>query len=200
MNRHIFKLVLLLGLASCRKDPLGPTGVQLDIFTSDPHLYATSFNMLWLDDSVRLFEQRVPDMGTLDEAQAPAASVFIAMDPDKVGWRRVVVRGFQNDKVISEGSARFDTAPGIWTEFGVKMVPFGTLPDTDGDGLPDSIDHCQRDPADQCGVIQPPQPDAGTIDPAVDGGMSAPDVGMIDLVSGPPVTPTSIDGGADGRD
>src|SRR3954466_9040314 len=89
MNRRIFHAVVLFALASCRKDPLGLTGVQLDIITSDPHLYATSFQMLWLDDSARLFEQRVPDgMGILE---APTASVFIAFDADKAGWRRVVV-------------------------------------------------------------------------------------------------------------
>jgi hypothetical protein len=190
MNRRIFHAVVLFALASCRKDPLGPTGVQLDIITSDPHLVATSYQMLWLDDSARLFDQRVPDgMGTLD---TPTASVFIVFDEDKAGWRRVVVHGFRDDKPISEGSARFNAPAGVWTQFGVTMVPLGTLPDADGDGLPDGIDHCPRDPTDLCGVVPPPQLDASAPDSAAD---AAADVGGSDVFPGPVVTPTALDGG-----
>jgi hypothetical protein len=190
MNRRIFHAVVLFALASCRKDPLGLTGVQLDIITSDPHLYATSFQMLWLDDSARLFEQRVPDgMGILE---APTASVFIAFDADKAGWRRVVVHGFRDDTPISEGSARFNAEAGVWTQFGLTMVPLGTLPDADGDGLPDGIDHCPRDPTDQCGVVPPPQPDASAAETGPDTGR---ETGVLDVVPGPVVTPTALDGG-----
>jgi hypothetical protein len=196
MKTSSLKFVLLLGtlaLAACRPDPLGPTGVQIDLVTQDPRLYATSFQLVWMDQASQLFEKRVPETGLIDEMQAPAVSVYISLTSDKVGMRRVLVRGLRDEKLISEGAARFYASDGVWSEIGVPMVALGTLPDSDGDGLPDSVDNCPRE-RDPCGSTTTP-PDAGA-EPdaeAPDAAPATPDLGPnLDV---PPVLPTSLDAG-----
>jgi hypothetical protein len=202
MKRLSPKFALLLGtlaLVACRPDRLGSTGVQLDLITSDPRLYATSFIVTWMDETNQLFQVRVPNQGDLDQTQAPTVSVFIALTPDKVGMRRVAVHGYKDDTIISEGAARLYASANVWSQLGVPMVAFGSLPDSDGDGLPDAVDDCphERDP---CGSSA--MPDAGETDVDAgagdDGGTApdaetAPDAGTVD---GPDIVPTGFDGPA----
>jgi hypothetical protein len=143
-----------LPILSCRPEPLAPTGVLIDLRTEDPRLYAQTFQLVWLDQTDRLLDIRVPEEGVLDEIQAPAVSVFIGMADDRAGWRRLVARGYRGEEPVSEATAEFPTGPGVWTQIGVPMLPVGSLVDSDADGLPDSIDHCPRDP-DPC-PAQPP--------------------------------------------
>jgi hypothetical protein len=196
MKTPQFKLLSLLAtlaLGGCRSDPLGPTGVQVDLLTADPRLYATNFDLLWLDDRDRLFQVRVPEEGVIDELQAPAVSVFIALSADKVGKRRVAVRGYRGDALISEGAVELMAGRNVWTEIGIKMVPFGTLPDSDVDGLPDQIDYCPHE-KDPCGQPPPEEtPDAGTeVDAGEDAGgpdLTAPADAGTEV---PPVQPTNL--------
>jgi hypothetical protein len=187
----IFSLLLgTLTLAACRPDPLGPTGVQIDLITQDPRLYATSFQLLWMDQTTQLLDQRVPEQGTIDETQAPAVSVFIALTGDTTGMRRVLVRGLQGDKLVSEGAARLFPAPNYWSQIGIPMLAFGALADSDGDGLPDAVDNCphERDP---CGSGAVP-PDAGaTPDAEAPETTEPPDAAPI--VDSPSVLPTGVD-------
>jgi hypothetical protein len=149
-----------MALAACRSDPLGPTGVQVDILTEESRLFATSFTLSWMDEANQLFQTRVPEVGYIDEEHAPAVSVFIAQ-PEKVGMRRVLVRGYRDDvNPVSEGAARLVTVRGVWSQLGLLMFPTGSLPDQDGDSLPDSVDNCPRE-RDPCGSGQTPEPDAG---------------------------------------
>jgi hypothetical protein len=191
------KLAVLLGtlaLCACRHDPLGSTGVQVDLLTGDSRIYATYFLMSWMDEQNQLFLVRVPEAqgAFIDAEQAPAVSVFIALDPGKAGVRRLLVRGYRDDVIISEGAARLPTAPNVWVQFGLNMKPAGSLPDQDGDGLPDAVDNCPRE-RDPCTGTPPPEVDAG-----VDAGDpdAAPDAGpdlAPDLpVERPPVMPTNI--------
>ena len=154
----LLKFVVLCGtlaLAGCKPDPLGPTGVQLDLLTTDSRLYASYFVLAWMDEQAPLFEVRVPEGDAfIDAEQAPAVSVFIALDTNKVGKRRVLARGYGSDgQLVSEGAATLRSAAGVWVQLGVSMSPFGSLPDQDGDGLPDAVDNCphERDP---CGSGQ----------------------------------------------
>jgi hypothetical protein len=190
-------LILLLGtlaLAACRPDPLGATGVQLDLVTQDPRLYASFFQLTWMDENDRLLDARVPEHGTLDEMQAPAVSVFIALRADKVAMRRVLVLGFRDDQLVSEGAARLFASPDVWSQLGVPMVAIGALPDSDGDGLPDTVDNCPRE-RDPCGSSTP---DAGAVDVdagAPDAAPTTPDAEPI--IDGPAVQPSSLDAGGD---
>jgi hypothetical protein len=186
--------VLCAALAiGCKPDLLGPTGIQLDLLTADSRLYASYFVLTWLDDQGPLFEARVPDGDALiDVDQAPAVSVFIALDANNVGTRRVVVRGYGSDgQNISLGAAKLDAHPDVWVNLGVPMRALGALPDQDGDGIPDSIDNCPRE-RDPCGGT-PVEADAGA--PPADAGPDlAPDLG----VERAPVLPTNLtDAGAD---
>jgi hypothetical protein len=184
MKSPLEKFVVLLGtltLAACRPDPLGPTGVQVDILTEDSRLFAANFILSWMDEQNQLFQVRVPEDGFIDEEHAPAVSVFIAQ-PERVGMRRVLVRGYRGDQtLVSEAAARLVTVRNFWSQLGLKMQPFGSLPDQDGDGIPDSVDNCPRE-RDPCGSTPPPEdagappdaeadasPDAG-IDAGVDAG------------------------------
>jgi hypothetical protein len=193
MKTSLLKFLVLSGtlaLCACRKDPLGSTGVQIDIRTEDSRLYASYFNMIWLDEQNQLFQVRVPEAedAFIDEEQAPAVSVFIALDPGKAGLRRVLVRGFRDGQIVSEGAARLEAAANYWEQLGLKMVALGSLPDQDGDGFPDSVDNCPRQP-DPCTGAPPPVADAGVEDASPDGG---PDLEP-DLPSEqPPAIPTSI--------
>src|SRR5438046_631488 len=84
-----------LALSACRPDPLGSTGVQLDLTTTDSRVYASYFILSWMDEQKELFEVRVPDGDAfIDAEQAPVVSVFIALDRAKVGRRRALVRGY----------------------------------------------------------------------------------------------------------
>lgn len=161
----LFVLVGTLALSACRSDPLGPTGVQVDILTEDSRLFATSFVLTWMDETNQLFQTRVPEEGIIDELHAPAVSVFIAQ-PERVGMRRVLVRGYRDEgNGVSEGAARLVAVRGVWSQLGLKMVGFGTLPDQDGDGFPDSVDNCPRE-RDPCGSGQAVEADAGTSEDA----------------------------------
>ena len=154
-------LAATLALCACRPDPLGPTGVQVDIFTGDSRLYATSFILSWMDEHNRLFDVRVPEEGFIDEMHAPAVSVFIAQSPEKTGTRRILVRGFREEQTpVSEAAARILTVGNVWSQLGLPMSAYGSLPDRDADGLPDSVDNCplERDP---CGSGQTVEVDAG---------------------------------------
>lgn len=148
-----------LALNACRADPLGPTGVQVDIITKDSQLFATSFLLVWMNETDQLFQTRVPEDGFIDEEHAPAVSVFIAQ-PERVGVRRVLVRGYRDEAPVSEGAARLVAVRGVWSQLGLEMVPFGRLPNQDGDGLPDQVDNCPREP-DPCGSGAPLEADAG---------------------------------------
>jgi hypothetical protein len=110
---------------------------------------------------------RVPEGDAfIDAEQAPAVSVFIALDTNKVGKRRVLARGYGSDgQLVSEGAATLRSAAGVWVQLGVSMSPFGSLPDQDGDGLPDAVDNCphERDPCGSGQVVamaapSPPTP------------------------------------------
>jgi hypothetical protein len=193
MNTSLLKFVVLVGmlaLAACRKDSLGATGVQLDILTGDSRFFASYFMMTWLDDQKQLFQVRVPEAedAFIDEEQAPAVSVFIALDPRSAGMRRVLVRGYRDGQIISEGAARLLAARNVWVQLGLEMHAAGSLPDQDGDGFPDVVDNCPRE-RDPCGST-PPGMDAGADDAGPDLGPDlAPDLpGERPL----PVMPTSI--------
>jgi hypothetical protein len=165
MKTSLLKLALLSGmlaLASCRPDPLGPTGVQLDLVTTDSRLYAAYFTLAWMDEQNQLFQVRVPEAedAFIDAEQAPAVSVFIALDADRVGLRRVLVRGYRDGQIVSEAAARLMPAPNVWVELPVKMSAFGSLPDQDGDGVPDAVDNCPRE-RDTCTGAPPVEMDAG---------------------------------------
>jgi hypothetical protein len=193
MKKSLLKFAVLVGtlaLAACRKDPLGTTGVQLDIRTEDPRLYASFFVLSWMDEQSQLFQVRVPeDEGTfIDQEQAPTVSVFVALDPDGVGKRRVLVRGFRDGAILSEGAEALLPVRNVWVQLPLNMVAGGTLPDQDGDGLPDRVDNCphERDP---CG-----QPDAGVESPPdaePDLAPDTPDAGP-DLLPDTTVNPNSI--------
>jgi hypothetical protein len=189
------KLVLLLGtlaLTACRPDPLGSTGVQVDLITQDARLYATSFRLLWMDETRQLLDTRVPEQGIIDQAQAPAVSVFIALTADKIGMRRLLVLGFHDDTLISEGAARLFPAANYWSEIGVPMVALGVLPDSDGDGLPDAVDNCPHE-HDPCGSGTA-TPDAGAEPDAEVPDTTIPDAAPI--IDGPSVLPTGFDAGS----
>jgi hypothetical protein len=183
---HLKHLVLVgtLALHACRQDPLGSTGAQIDISTADSRLYASFFTMAWMDEQNHHFLVRVPeDEGTfIDQEQAPVVSVFIALEPRRVGMRRVLARGYRDGVIVSEGAARLLTARNVWVQLPLKMVAGGTLPDQDGDGFPDAIDNCPRE-RDPCGAGVP---DAGVETP--DAGETGPDAGPDMLI----VDPTSI--------
>jgi hypothetical protein len=174
--------------------------VQVDILTEDSRLFATSFILIWMDEQNQLFQVRVPEEGFVDEVHAPAVSVFIAQSPSQVGTRRVLVRGYRDEQtVVSESAARLLTVRNVWSQLGLKMVPFGTLPDQDGDGFPDSVDNCplERDP---CGSAPPLEADAGAPPDAEPD--ASPDEGAApDLApDGSRFDPTGLpDGGADQR-
>jgi hypothetical protein len=194
MKTFLLKFAVLAGtiaLTACRKDPLGSTGAQIDIRTEDSRLFASYFVLSWMDDQNQLFQIRVPeDEGTfIDEEQAPTVSVFIALAADQAGKRRVLVRGFRDGIIISEGAAGLITAPNVWVQLGLKMFAGGSLADQDGDGLPDTIDNCprERDPCGQpdAGVESPPDADPDLAPDLPDAGPDLPG----DLM---PVMPTNI--------
>jgi hypothetical protein len=198
----LFVLAGTIALAGCRSDPLGPTGVQVDILTEDSRLFATSFTLTWMDESSPLFQTRVPEEGFIDEVHAPAVSVFIAQ-PERVGVRRVLVRGYRDETtLVSEGAARLVAVRGVWSQLGLPMYPAGSLPDQDGDGLPDSVDNCPKE-RDPCGSGQTMEADAGA-DAGEDAGVDVgpdpgPDVAP-DLAPDTRFDPTGFpDGGPDGK-
>jgi hypothetical protein len=144
-----------LCLAGCKGDELGPTGVRLELRTADPSLLPAVIFLQWFDERDRILELRVPENGRLGEAQAAAAVVYIAMDEQTLGPRRVLVHGLRgeganrDDPPISEGAMRVTPAAGRWTKVTVALEAAGTLPDADRDGLPDEIDNCPMRP-DPC--------------------------------------------------
>jgi hypothetical protein len=161
LAKYCLPLLAALTLNACRPDPLGPTGVQVDILTEDSRLFATSFILIWMNEQNQLFQVRVPEEGFIDEVHAPAVSVFIAQTPSQVGTRRILVRGYRDDQtIVSESAARLQTVRNVWSQLGLKMVPFGTLADQDADGFPDSVDNCPRE-HDPCGSGAPFEADAG---------------------------------------
>ena len=148
---------------------------------------------------------RVPEQGYVDEVHAPAVSVFIAQSPSQVGTRRVLVRGYRDDQtLVSESAARLQTVRNVWSQLGLKMVPFGTLPDQDADGFPDSVDNCPRE-RDPCGSGQTAEPDAGADADLPDAEADAspdqtPDLAPDLAADGSRFDPTWLpDGGADQR-
>lgn len=193
-NSLILSGLLALALTGCQRDQLGTTGVQVDMLTDDARLYATSFMLTWLDERERLFDVRVPEQGTIDEVQAPAVSVFVALEPSRVGQRRILVRGYRDEtNLVSWATARIATGPHVWLQLGVKMQPAATLPDKDGDTLPDPIDNCPTT-FDPCSSGSPsPEVDASV--PSEPDASSLPDLRIADVY----VTPTTIDGGTPPR-
>jgi hypothetical protein len=190
MNTSHLKYLVLLGtlaLHACRQDPLGSTGAQIDISTSDSRLYASFFTMSWMDEQNQLFQVRVPEDESMfiDQEQAPVVSVFIALEPRRVGMRRVLARGYRDGLIVSEGAARLLTARNVWVQLPLKMVAGGALPDQDSDGFPDAIDNCPRE-RDPCGGM----PDAGVETP--DAGEAAPDAGPDEAPDMLIVDPTNV--------
>jgi hypothetical protein len=140
--------LLVLGtLAGCGGNLLGSTGVQVDLVTRDPTLRAATYELAWFNLDRRLFLLGVPEEagGRLSEAQASALSIYIEIDPDRAGPRKVVARGLADDRktVLSIAAARVpEVAVGAWPRIELVLQPAASLGDTDRDGLPDSIDEC----------------------------------------------------------
>jgi hypothetical protein len=198
LAKYCFLILASLTLAACRPDPLGPTGVQVDILTGESRLFATSFILIWMNEQDQLFQVRVPEEGFIDEVHAPAVSVFIAQSPTQVGTRRILVRGYRDDQtIVSESAARLVTVRNVWSQLGLTMVPFGTLVDQDADGFPDSVDNCPRE-HDPCGSGPPLEADAGAPADAEDD--ASPDLSPDLMPDSAKFDPTGFpDGGADQR-
>jgi hypothetical protein len=149
-------LVHLVGIAvvacsnvGCREDSLQGTGVELRLVAGSPDVRPEALQLLWLGEGGVLMEHRLGGL---------PATVRIETNGERVGQRKVVVRGLTGDLPTSEAARRVDVVTGSWVVQTLALTP-GRLRDDDGDSVPNEIDDCPAQ-ADPCA-------------PAHDGGVDA---------------------------
>ncbi len=179
MRGGAWPLFGLLAVGACQsKSAQGPTGAQIEIATETGTPLPTSIELVWLDGSKQLRQWRVPEAGELSPGEAGAVSVFVDVEPSSAGPRRVIARGFNGSSPISEGAERLTVPAAGWVTVRVTLAA-GSLPDRDGDGVPDKIDDCPAQfdpcsPVDASAVDTRPGPETAGRD-GPDGGPNPPD-------------------------
>jgi hypothetical protein len=95
--------------------------------------------LLWHGPGGRDIDRRVPEAGSLNTRGAVLGTVLIELDDVAAGERRVVVKGWKGDKVISGVGAFVPWMPGQRVEHTLVLHAWS---DPDGDDLPAEVDPC----------------------------------------------------------
>jgi iron(II)-dependent oxidoreductase len=167
-------------LAGCAAEE-DATVVRLAL-TLAPGTPAPEYLLLtWLTEGKTLVrDRRVPESGPLGAAGLELGSLEIRAGSGEGAWRTIVVRGFAGGEQVTEGAARVQLVSGRTTNVGLRLQA-GRLPDGDGDGVPDVVDTCPREPNPEQRACtgappgdggatpdaSPAAPDAAPADPAI---------------------------------
>jgi hypothetical protein len=117
-----------------------PSGFTINVVAGSDVVRPPALAVSWFGERGVLFERQdvaVPAQGAL-------ASIFVYVDRHQAGDRRVLVRGA--GAAPSIGALRIPVAGAASQTFTVTLS--ASLPDVDGDGLPDVIDDCPRGSCD----------------------------------------------------
>jgi large repetitive protein len=175
------------------------SGLTVDIVAGSGVQRPDALGVAWLSARGVIFQR--DDVPV--QAGTPLASVFIELDRSDASDRRILVRGLGPGASSSIGAARVRDAAMVSGAVIVTLQP--SLPDRDGDGVPDVIDDCASGPcgvgdaaapdaADDVGAPVMPAPDAAPIEggspavprdagagPTVDGASPLPTGGLVAL-------------------
>jgi len=144
MRKRLRFAVLLAGLGACRspQSQVEPGAALLHV-KCDPAATTPDSLLVWAyDDTGVLWNgERVPKDGALSPVSKADLGTILVQPGQLRGALRIHIVGMQTAKSVSDGVLSISSLGSGIRTFDIVLSSDGQL-DTDGDGVPDSIDNC----------------------------------------------------------